>query len=121
MLLIFLQLCNSFLVNTCLMLAVMTLYYFLSPGHCSFVFVVNFDHYFLSVVIIFLVYVITISVIYRFIFFTVFITSVVIIISFFCFVYFCFLFAYLLSTLSLPRTVVSLYIVCRFLYRYQYI
>ena len=112
MLLIFLQLCNSFLANTCLMLAAKTLYYFLSPRHCSFVFVVNLDHYLLSVILIFLLYVITISVIYRFIFFTVFITSVVIIISFFCFVYFCFLLGYLLSTLFVSSTDGCLFIYC---------
>ena len=39
------------MANTCLMLAVITLYYFPNPVHCSFVFVVNseqalsFDYY----------------------------------------------------------------------------
>ena len=31
------------MANTCLMLAVTTLYYFPSLAHCSFVFIVNFE------------------------------------------------------------------------------
>ena len=63
--------CNSFSVNTCLMLAVITLYYCPSQGHYSFAFVVNFEKvlsfdrysYFAHFFII-----ITISIIYHFIF-----------------------------------------------------
>ena len=40
--LLVLQLCNSFMAKTCLMLAVITLYYFPNLGPFSFVFVVNF-------------------------------------------------------------------------------
>ena len=41
--LLFLQICNSFLANTWLMFAVMTLDYVPSLGHCSFVFVLNYE------------------------------------------------------------------------------
>ena len=66
------------MANTCLMLAVITLYYFPSLVHCSFVFVVTLSRcYLLTIILIFLVFmIISFSIVYYFILF--FVTNIVI-------------------------------------------